>query len=131
MGHPRTGLGQAGDLAVIEVDAVGQPNVFAFPFVPGHIRKGAGTQRLHRVLILRNRLAAMGVQTDPERTTQPGRLSVMFAGAPKDRARREGHLRHSPRAPLVESIMQSLTVFEDHIEVLAGPVRHDVARQIH
>ena len=131
VGHAGAGLGQAGDLAVIEVDAVGQPDILAFPFVPGHVRKGSGAEYLHRVLVLGNGLAAMGVQTDSEGTTQPGRLSVMFAGAPKDRARREGHLRHRPRPPLMEPVVQSLTVCEDHIEVLAGPVGHDVAGQIH
>ena len=131
VGYAGAGLGQAGDLAVVEVDAVGQPDVLAFPFVLGHVREWAGAEHLHRVLVLGNGLAAMGVQTDPEGTTQPGRLSVMLARAPKDRARREGHLRHRPRPPLMEPVVQSLTIGQDHIEVLAGPVGHDVAGQIH
>src|SRR5690606_28225229 len=62
VGHTGTGLGEAADVLVAQVDAVGEPDVRSEPAEAVQVRHGRGAHLLAAVFLLVQRFGEVGVQ---------------------------------------------------------------------
>ncbi len=91
MGDAGPGLADTADRGVVEVNAVGQPDVRAGPAVPVQVLGGRAAEPLPTVRVLFDGLRAVRVHPD---ATPPGQVSPAAEQFGRDRERRAGRHRH-------------------------------------
>ena len=99
--HAAAGAGEEGDLRLVQVDAVGVPDVGAGPAERLDVVHRAGAELLQAERVLVQRLGQVGVQADAVGAGQLGALAHQVAGDAERRARRQRHVHHAEALPPV------------------------------
>ncbi len=104
MGRAGSRLGEAPDVAVVEVDGVGHPYVGAEPAELLHVVDRGAAHLRKAVLLLVDRLAQVGVEAHALVAGQRRRLGHQPGADRERRARRDGHLEHRARRGVVVGV---------------------------
>ena len=80
MGHAGTGLGQQTQLLIVEMDAVGEPDVIADPTKGFHVFQGPHPAPLPDEALLVLRLAEVGMEPHAQISGQKRRLPQQLLG---------------------------------------------------
>ena len=132
--HARAGLGEDAQLLVVEVDAVGEPDVVAGPAETLHVLERADAlTREHEVFFIL-RLAQVGVQTHTELTGEDGAFTQQVGADGERRAGRERDAVHCAEAAVMVLRDDALGILHDLVDRLHHAVRRQAAvlhREVH
>ena len=134
VGHAGAGLGQEPQLLIVEVDAVGVPDVLPHP--PQFLQEGQGPHPLplQHVPLLIFGLAQVGVEADAVLPGQSGALPQQILADGEGGAGGQDHLAHGPGPGVVVGLDGPDTVGEDLVDGLdhaVGGQAPVLAAQIH
>ena len=125
--HARAGLGEDAQLLVVEVDAVGEPNVVAGPAETLHVlERTDALTREHEVFFVL-RLAQVGVQTHTELTGEDGAFTQQVGADGERRAGRERDAVHCTEAAVMVLRDDALGILHDLVDRLHHAVRRQAA----
>ena len=123
VGHAGAGPGQLPQLLVVEVDAVGVPDIRACPPQRGHILQWPDAVVLQCVTLLVLCLTEMGVEPDAVLTGQQSALPQKFSADGEGRAGGQGDLMHRAGAGIVILLQDAAGILQDLIHGLHHAVR--------
>ena len=118
MGHAGARLRQDAQLVVVEVDAVGIPDVRPGPAQRLHVGYGAETEFLQRKLLLVPGLGYVGVKAHTQGPGQLGGFPEQVAAHRKGRTRGQGHLAHGKRRRVMPYPDQPFGIGHDLVDGL-------------
>ena len=127
VGHAGTGLGQQTQLLIVEMDAVGEPDVIADPAQPLHVGQRADAlPRQHEVLLVLG-LTQVGVEPYTVLASQLGALAQQVGGHGEGGAGGQRHTVHGAVGCIVVSFNGVDAVPQDLIHRLHYAVRRQAA----
>ena len=119
MGHAGAGVRQQAQLFVVEVDAVGEPDVVADPAQARHVGQGADALTREHEIFLVLRLTQVGVEADVVLPRQNGALPQQL--------RRHGEGGAGGQRHAVHGAVGGIVVLLD----AADGVGHDLVHRLH
>ena len=128
--HAGAGLAEPPHLALVQVHAVGEPDVVAEPADLLEVLDRAHAEQLEAELLLVERLGHVGVQADVPRSRELGRLGHQLLGDAERRARRERDPDHGVRRRVVEAVDRLGAGLEDRVAVLGDLVGRQAALRL-